>query len=453
MNKFESSHVVKSFRENFNSASDSESDHFVCGVSGGIDSMTLLFLLHRHNINCTVVHCNYRLRGEASEHDREFVEEISAMWNFDCITATFDPEEAEVTNTQLWAREKRYTVFRDIKREAGAQYILTAHHQDDQVETILQKILRGSGLPSWKGMDVQQGDLLRPLLGVTKEQILHFTDEHHIPFREDSTNRSAGYARNFLRQKLMPDMDSFFPGWRDNVLKVPDRSEEYSLMSGLILKQILNDENQIRRSDLIELPEKLRPSLFHRYLSKRIPDLTLTEGVLNRFLAVEKLQTGAEIEISPEWKIIRDRDLFLLVRSEEQDGIKPKNLSREDLTEEKRIGNYRLVLRPWSGNIQSSVLQLDSDKVEWPVRVRPWRDGDRIQPLGMKGSKLVADILTDKKIASSQKRAAFLIESFDGIICAVIFPHITNDGQTGIISERVKCSSATKQILQIDTDL
>ena len=453
MNQFESSPVVKTFRENFCAESVSRTGHFVCGVSGGIDSMTLLFLLHRHNISCTVVHCNYRLRGDASEQDREFVEEISAMWNFDCITATFDPSEAEIKNTQLWAREKRYTVFRDIKRETGAQYILTAHHQDDQVETILQKILRGAGIPSWKGMDVQQGDLLRPLLGVTKEKIRHFSDEHHIPFREDSSNRSAGYARNFLRQELMPDMESFFPGWRDNVLKVPDRSEEYSLMSGWILKQLLNEENQIRRSDLLELPKELRPALFHHYLGKMIPEVSLSEGVLNRLSTIDELQTGAEIEINPKWKIIRERDLFLLIRNGEQRGIEPIELGRKDLTEERQVGNFRLVLRPWIGKFNNNVLQLDSAKVEWPIRVRPWRDGDRIQPLGMEGSKLIADILTDKKIVSSQKREAFLIESFDGIICAVIFPHITNDGQTGIISERVKCSSATKHILQIDTDL
>lgn len=453
MSKFESSPVVNTFRENFNVVSDAESGRFVCGVSGGIDSMTLLFLLHLYKINCTVVHCNYRLRGEASEHDREFVEQISAMWNFDCVTATFDPAEAEITNTQLWAREKRYSVFRDIMRETGAEHILTAHHQDDQVETILQKIFRGAGLPSWKGIEVLQNDLLRPLLGVTKEQIRNFSEEHHIPFREDSTNKSSGYARNFLRQKVIPEMNDFFPGWRDNVLKIPDRSEEYSLMSGLVLQQLLNEKNQIRRSDFLALPQKLRPTLFHHYLGKMIPEVLLSEGVLDRFKTIDELQTGAEIVINTVWKIIRDRDLFLLVGNSEQNGIKPIELSKKDITEQKQIAHFRLNLQPWDGEIDKHLLQYDSDKAEWPVTVRPWQDGDRIQPLGMKGSKPVADILSDKKISSHQKREAFLIESFDGIICAVIFPHITTDGQTGIISERVKCSSETKQILQIDTDL
>ncbi|CAN5306662.1 tRNA lysidine(34) synthetase TilS [soil metagenome] len=453
MSRFESSPVVSAFTENIKNVVDPKTAHFVCGVSGGIDSMTLLYLLHRFETNCTVVHCNYQLRGEASDKDRDLVEQISAMWNFECITASFDPEEAEIKNTQAWARVKRYRVFRDIKKQVKADYILIAHHQTDQVETILQKILRGSGLPSWKGMGRVEGDLLRPLINVTRQQISEFSRAHEVPYRVDETNESAGYARNFLRHVLTPDMDHFFPGWHENILKLPERAEEFSLMTDVLLSKVQTGKNRIDRKKLLDLPQQLWPVLFLRFLKKVLPDSVLSEGLMKRFLAIDELQTGNNIEIDEEWRIVRNREYFELVIGEIKEEEKEISFTRENLSDEQLIAGCRLSLTEWNGRLKEDWLQMDADKLTWPVTVRRWKEGDRIQCLGMKGSKKIADLLTDKKINSPQKRDAFLIESFDGIISAVIFPHTTANGQRGIISEQVKCNSATNQILQIETDL
>lgn len=452
MSRFESSPIVKAFSENIKNVVDLKTAHFVCGVSGGIDSMTLLFLLHRFGIKCTVVHCNYQLRGEASDKDRDLVEQISAMWNFECITAAFDPEEAENKNTQAWAREKRYRVFRDIKDEVNADYILTAHHQSDQVETILQKILRGAGLSSWKGIGLVEGDLLRPLINVTRQQISEFARAYEVPWRVDETNESAGYARNFLRHELTPDMNHFFPGWRENILKLPERAEEFSLMTDVLLSKVQTGKNQINRKKLLDLPQPLWPVLFLRFLKKVLPDPVLSEGLMKRFLAIDELQTGNNIEVDGEWRIVRNREYFELVNGEIKEEEKEISLTRKNLSTEQRIAGCRLIVTEWSGKLHEAWLQMDADKLTWPVTLRRWEQGDRMQCLGMQGSKKIADLLTDKKINSTQKRDAFLIESFDGIISAVIFPHTTAGGRRGIISEQVKCNSATNQILQIDTD-
>jgi len=450
MNRFESSPVVKDFRENLEIVKGLESATFVCGVSGGVDSMTLLYLLHRHNTNCTVVHCNYRLRGAESDKDRDLVEQISALWNFECITATFDPAETESQNTQAWAREKRYQVFRDIKRECKADYIVTAHHQTDQIETILQKILRGSGLSSWKGMDLVDGDLFRPLINSSKREILDFATALEVPFREDESNKEPGYARNFIRQELAPDMDHFFPGWRENVLKLPQRADEFSLMADVLLSRLMIGEKQIGRKELLEMPASLWPVVWHHFFKKNLPDISWSEGLMNRFLAIDELQTGAEIELNETWKIIRNRDHFELVKSGRSDKGKQIKVSRNDLSNGFFLeGNRMIITSPKSLHERGS-LHLDADKIKWPLTVRRWQNGDRMQCLGMKGRKKIADLLADKKISTSQKKDAILIESFDGIVTAVIFPHITADGQAGIISEQVKCSGATKQILLID---
>ena len=181
MNKFESFPIVKSVSENLKGVSESPSLSLICGVSGGIDSMVLLYILHRLQVNCTVTHCNYQLRGDESEKDMKLVEEMSAMWGFDCITARFDPAVSKESNTQIWARNLRYTMFRDLQKEVSADFIVTAHHQEDQVETILQKILRGAGPAAWSGMSIRDGDLIRPLLNVSKKEIRDFAQTQHVP--------------------------------------------------------------------------------------------------------------------------------------------------------------------------------------------------------------------------------------------------------------------------------
>jgi len=190
----------------------------------------------------------------------------------------------------------------------------------------------------------------------------------------------------------------------------------------------------------------------HRFLKKFLPEVVISKGVLERFEELNHLQTGAQIEIDSARAVIRDRDYFVLVN--QRDGGKEKefSFSREDLANEKNVADFTLKIIDWKGRIDARKLQMDAAKIQWPVTVRQWRQGDRVQCLGMEGRKSVADLLTDKKIAVFQKGNAFLIESFDGIVCAVIFPLKTAGGQDGVISEKVKCGPETKQILQIEKD-
>ncbi|MEX0823570.1 MAG: tRNA lysidine(34) synthetase TilS, partial [Balneolaceae bacterium] len=170
MSKFESSSVVKSFKKH-GEILLKKNNPVVVGVSGGPDSMALLYILYRLAVPTVVVHCNYQLRGRASEADQDLVEQICILWEMECVAVRFDTMGEEGHNFQDWARDERYRIFRDIKKEADADYILTAHHRDDQIETIFQKILRGAGLAAWKGISVCEGDLYRPLLEVSKADI------------------------------------------------------------------------------------------------------------------------------------------------------------------------------------------------------------------------------------------------------------------------------------------
>jgi len=452
MNKFESFPIVKSVSENLKRVSESPSLSLICGVSGGIDSMVLLYILHRLQVNCTVTHCNYQLRGEESEKDMKLVEEMSAMWGFECITARFNPSDSKESNTQIWARNLRYTMFRDLRQEVSADFIVTAHHQEDQVETILQKILRGAGPAAWSGMSIRDGDLIRPLLNVSKKEIRDFAQTQHVPYRDDQSNQESGYARNLIRNELTPELNRLVPGWKQNVLNIPERANQFQALTDTLLSQIKARSAAIKRSAFLELPEETWPVLIHRFIETESESSRVSSGELKQVENIASMQTGGFLTFGKSLKLVRDRDLLILTDSDSLK-LKSQTLSKNDLPFKSETYGITIVVKPWDGSIKKDRLQFDNDKIRWPITIRPWKDGDRIQPLGMTGSKLVADVLTDAKISSIQKKEAFLIESFDGIICAVIFPHEIPKKQLGVISDIAKCTTGTKKILLIDTDI
>jgi tRNA(Ile)-lysidine synthase len=380
------------------------------------------------------------------------VEEMSAIWGFDCITARFNPEGAQESNTQLWARNIRYTMFHDLKREMDAGYIMTAHHREDQIETILQKIMRGAGPGAWSGMSILDGDLFRPLLEIPKDELTAFAKAQHVPYRNDRTNETSVYARNLIRNEISPQLDRLIPGWKKNILQIQEKAEQFRLMTDILLTQIESEPMTLHRENFLALPEDLWPPLIHRFIEKNVTDAKSTTGELGQTDDLTNLQPGGVLQFGDDLRMVRDRNRFCLIRADSAQ-LKPVTVSQEDLPFISREYSVQIHLCGWKGKVDDEYLQIDADQLKWPVTVRPWRNGDRIQPLGMDGHKQVADLLTDKKISSVQKKEAILIESFDGIICAVIFPHVTPRQQIGVISEQYKCTAATNRILKIDTDV
>jgi len=452
MNKFESFPIVKALRENLARVKEHKSLSLICGVSGGVDSMVLLYLLHRFDVNCTVAHCNYQLRGVESDKDMQLVKKISALWGFQCITARFDPTEAEESNTQIWTRDLRYTMFRDLKRELNSDFIVTAHHREDQIETIVQKILRGAGPGAWSGMNLIDRDLFRPLLEISKEEIIAFAKSQHVPFRDDQTNKTSKYARNFIRNDLSPELDKLIPGWKQNILQIPVKANQFTIMTDILLGHTEAGPMILKRDALLALPEKIWPALIHRFIEKNCENGKVTSGELNQIADLADIQTGSYYEFGNNLRLMRDREFFRLTKP--SSGVQQAvTLSTGDLPF--RSDDYGIEIKSvlWDGFFSKKMLQLDFDSIRWPITVRNWSDGDRIQPLGMEGHKQIAHLLTDSKISAVQKKEAILIESFDGKICAVIFPHLNSTQQIGVISNHVKCTAATKQILLIDTDV
>jgi len=263
MSKFESSPVAKAFQKSVKNYLP-DSSTLITGVSGGPDSMALMYLLHRFELDTVIVHCNYQMRGEDSEKDQRLVEKMSAFWGFECVAVRLEKETS--SNFQEWARERRYEVFFDLKREFDADFVTTAHHQDDQIETILQRILRGSGVSAWRGIKPMENQLFRPLMEVSKSEIMKFAEEFNIPYRIDNSNEESTYARNFLRHNWFPELQNFFPGWRDNILKLSARATEFELMTDEVLKSVKTNNRSLSRSDFLNLPDPIRPPVLYQFL-------------------------------------------------------------------------------------------------------------------------------------------------------------------------------------------
>jgi tRNA(Ile)-lysidine synthase len=447
MSKFESSPVVKQFRNQCNEHREL-CEHVIAGISGGPDSMALLYLLHRTGIRTTAVHCNYGVRGKASDNDQELVEKMCGLWGFECISVRLNFEEEEGGNFQNWARDRRYGVFRDLLRETDTSCIATAHHSDDQIETILQKILRGSGPAAWKGISVSDGELFRPLLGVSRQEIMQFVQAFNIPYRIDRTNEESTYARNFLRLSWFPELDKLFPGWKDNLLRMQARAAEYEGMAGHILSTISEHPERLSRPDFLSLSPEIRPVILYSFIERSGAGVSASASFLEASGGLEDLQSGGRLPVSGNISILRDRDLFILVTGKNEE-FHPVVLDQHEAVSGKMISGFSFTLEQFGGFNEPGTLFLDASKTGFPLTIRRWNDGDGFTPLGMTGRQLVSDHLTNRKISSADKGSALVAESFDGTISAVIFPHKTSDGQIGTISDRVRCGKTTKQVLTI----
>ncbi|MGD8428165.1 MAG: tRNA lysidine(34) synthetase TilS, partial [Balneolaceae bacterium] len=422
---------------------------FIIGVSGGIDSMCLLYVFKQLEITALVSHVNYQKRGPASNKDAELVEQLAFEWGFDCHTVTVDPAEAEGQNFQQWARNFRYDVFRHLAEEHDATGIAVAHHEDDQVETIFQKILRGSGLVSWTGMEIWDGYVFRPLLHISRRQIEEFAEVHEIPYRTDVSNLDSDFARNFLRNEWLKKMSDFFPGWKQNILRVNRQAGNYEEAIDWIADHISNREG-VSREIFHTLKPGVQKAVILYLLKKKYPGLQISQSSLEQLDKLAELQTGRKIQLTDQFSILRDRNTYVLRGREEADDFTSFKVHRKQVELSTLIkGNVMFSIEKFENPDYKNALFLDPDKVSWPVKLRRWKDGDRFQPFGMKGHQQVSDHLTNRKISAAHKKQALVIESFDKSISAVIFPPIKNQLQPGTISDQVKCDHSTKYCFKI----
>ena len=418
-------------------------EKLVLAVSGGVDSMVLTDLMQKAGAHFVVAHCNFHLRGEESDGDEQFVRGYAEKNDLQCFVNHFDTEKYAAekgVSIEMAARDLRYAWFEELRLQLGYDKIVLAHHADDQIETFFINLLRGAGLHGLKGMKPKNGVLIRPLLWASREQIRKYAVENQIVWHEDHTNAETVYLRNKIRNQLMPLMDEISADARNSIGK----SIGFLASENELYRQLLNE----RLSQLVSVDgsvQSVEKSVFQCDNGFQLLFEWLRQYGFNtdqcRFI-FDGLENGLGKHFySSSHQVTIEREVLQLTDiSEKPDEIYTIEARQEDFDLPFRM--HCAYFEKWEGfevEKKSSVGTFDLDKIDFPLTLRHWRQGDRFHPFGMKGSKLLSDFFVNQKYTNYQKENQWLLVSANGDILWVV-------GQR--IDDRYKVQKDTKSIFE-----
>ena len=402
-----------------------EGDRLVLALSGGIDSMVLADLLLKSKEQFVAAHCNFHLRGEESDGDEKFVREYAEKNGIQCFVKHFDTEQyatEQGISIEMAARDLRYAWFEELRQQLSYDKIAVAHHADDQAETFFINLLRGAGLRGLKGMQPQNGVIIRPLLWASREQIHQYAVENQILWREDHTNAETIYLRNKIRNQLLPVFDELHPEARQGLYKslehLASENELYRELLKEKVSQIVKQEDEVQKvkvPELVEGPasfqllfEWLRQYGFNIDQCRFIYDAMET-GIGNKYYSpTHQLVIGRnELQLS---EIKPGEDEVVQIEIGEKEILSPIHLR---FSQFEKTADFIIDKSP-------NIALLDADKIRFPLTLRHWHHGDRFHPLGMKGSKLLSDFFGDQKFTEWQKQNVWLLVSADNEIFWVV---------------------------------
>ena len=412
-------------------------------VSGGLDSVVLAYLcMHCCKFKTAIAHCNFQLRGEESERDALFVEELAKSWGIPCHIKRFETTgyaTEKGVSIQMAARELRYNWFHDLMQEEGCRYLLTAHHADDNLETFIINLSRGSGLEGLTGIPAVNGNVVRPLLPFSREAIERFAREKELSWVEDSSNEETKYLRNRIRHDVIPVLKDLNPALVRNF----NKTLEY-LQGSLAMQtdhiNVMRSAIFIKENGLLKVPvaslKSLKPvnaylfAFFNRYGFTEWNDVEhLLEG-----------QTGKMV-LSPTHRLFRDREYLILQDLREADSI-------EKTTYVIRKKNTRFT-GPVTLSFENvdiithtgkNVIYVDEGKLSYPLKVRKWEEGDRFEPFGLKGGKKLSKFFKDEKYSLAEKEHQWLLCDAQDRIVWVIGRRADN---------RFRVDDYTREVLRI----
>ncbi len=417
-------------------------ERVIVAVSGGIDSMVLLDVLvslrEKFRLELIVGHVNHSLRGRESDGDQEFVEGSAKQYGVRCIVARIATKEyagAMKVSIQDAARELRYAFLKELHHSAGADWIATAHHADDNAETLLLHFVRGTGLQGLRGILPKREDesIIRPLLFARRSEIIEYARAKRIHYREDSSNTKDKYSRNALRHKVLPVLEQYInPGivhtlnYNARLFEQSGRLIEHA--HDLALSECVRPYDShtfgVRVKKLLVHPIEMQHALFHRLFS-RLPGAPVNYKSITQSIRLCSAQVGKRIQLNKRWNIIRDREELVLsdllhdepvdYQLESYGTLRGSGISLTIEQVNKNDVGFNRVRRTrhprWT-----TTEYVDADTFRFPLRLRKWQKGDWFIPLGMKDKKKISNFLTDVHIPSQQKKMICVLCSGNDII-------------------------------------
>ncbi|HBC03330.1 MAG TPA: tRNA lysidine(34) synthetase TilS [Aequorivita sp.] len=430
--------MLNRFRKNIETQfSFLEEKKILIACSGGLDSVVLTYLMKELDFEIALAHCNFSLRGKESDGDEMFVIGLAKSMDIPVFAETFDTKkiaEEHKISTQMAARDLRYAWFAEILKDFKYDFLLTAHHLDDDLETFFINLSRGTGLNGLTGIPRQNNKIIRPLLGFSRDEILQYAEKNNLKWREDSSNLKTDYLRNQLRLEVL----SQFKNINESVLKNFQRAqqnlqasqnliEDYmALVYNLVVTEAVNSY-KINIQKIKELPHT--DALLYELLNGF--GFTEWEDVSNLLDA----QTGKQL-FSKSHRLIKNREELVLTE------IDFGNNNKEFLVLEEEINspiNLRIETSKYIGETEKNLIYVASEKLNFPLRLRKWKSGDSFQPFGMKGKKKLSKFFKDEKIPLNEKEKVWLLLSDEKIVWVI--GHRMDD--------RFKVTKDSKKILKI----
>ncbi len=432
--------------------------HLLLAVSGGIDSVVMVDLFAKAGFNFTIAHCNFKLRGAESDRDEAFVKALGSKHGKEVLVQQFDTTTYATANKlsiQVAARELRYGWFNSlvdrpqnidqglpltVDRGLSTAFIATAHHADDNIETLLMNFFRGCGIGGLHGILPKQGHIIRPLLFAKRAEIVAYGNEQNLSWVEDSSNATNKYSRNFIRHQVMPLMQTIYPKVDDNLLGNIERFKE--------VEMVYNQTMSTTKSKLLEVKgnETHIPIL---KLKKQQPLRSIVYEIVKDY-GFEATQIDEVIKLldadngsfmaSTTHRLIINRNWLIIAPKQAEEAthvLIEKGIAAVTFSAGKLVFYSSTVESQLS--TENTVATIDADAIRYPLMLRPYKMGDYFYPLGMTKKKKLSKFFIDLKLSKTQKEHIWVIESDKRIVWIVGYR----------IDNRFKLTNSTKEVLTI----
>lgn len=398
------SQFKKHIDENFSFLKEKK---LLIACSGGVDSVVLTHLIKNLNFEMALAHCNFSLRGKESDGDEMFVIGFANKLNIPVFAETFDTHkfaDDHKISTQMAARTLRYTWFDEVLNNFKFDYLLTAHHLDDDLETFFINISRGTGLSGLTGIPKQNERFIRPLLNFSRDQIESYAKTNKLQWREDSTNQKADYLRNKLRLDVIPQFKETndtllknFQKTQHNLNAAQNLIEDYMALIYKLVVSETSEAYKINITKLIELPHT--DALLYELLKNfGFTEWTDVSNLLNA-------QTGKKV-FSKTHLLLKNRDELVLTK------ITSDKINEQFLVSKEGISKpitLKLETTKYIDESGKNIIYVDADTLNFPLTIRKWKTGDSFQPFGMKGKKKLSKFFKDEKLSLNEKDKTWIL--------------------------------------------
>lgn len=391
-------------------------------VSGGVDSVAMCDLFHKAGFPFAIAHANFLLRGGESSRDEAFVKELAEKYKVRYFGKHFETAiyaRSHKLSVQVAARNLRYRWFDELLVRHGFEFVATAHHLDDQVETFLINLARGTGIAGLHGIPVKQGRIIRPMMFATRKEIEQYARENELGYVEDSSNLSLKYTRNRIRHNVIPQLEKINPSFRENIRETIRNIREAEM---IFKKAVADAEKSVSEQDecsvRINIERFFSLDPISTYAFKILSPFGFNLAQVKDIIGMKDSLPGKEV-LSDTHRLVRDRDCFIVVPKNDIRELAEFEIDWKDLaTGIKTPVELSFEIQdklPARLKYPPAIALLDLDKLEFPLKLRKWKRGDRFIPFGMSGWKKLSDFFTDEKYSKINKENQWLLCSGSNI--------------------------------------